>query len=118
MACYKSALIDLDSRWGNKGQAMQSYLTLGELTKAVELYFTADDPIESSNYLAKCISQPDRLRRVDTCTFKRMKTFTEEEILDTHKANGLYEIKESEAIVGSANIDEIAERGGNDLSPQ
>lgn len=88
MACYKSALIDLDRRWANKGQAMQSYVTLGELTKAVELYFTADDPTESSNYLAKCVSQPDRLRRVDT--------------------------GDSEAIVGSANIDEIAESSRND----
>jgi hypothetical protein len=88
MACYKSALIDLDRRWANKGQAMQTYITLDELSKAVKLYFTAEDPIKAHNYIYDCISQPDRLRRVDT--------------------------GDSEAIVGSANIDEIAEVNRND----
>lgn len=91
MACYKSALIDLDRREANKGQAMN--------WQCIEC--GADDLVdggvfrkinEKGDFAAFCKIckhvQPDRLRRVDT-------------------ENG-------EAIVGSANIDEIAEVGRND----
>lgn len=76
MACYKSALIDLDRRWANKGQDMEN-----KLKEYLERF--------GKNYPVLSLpNQPDRLRRVDT--------------------------NNSEAIVGSANIDEIAEPNRND----
>ncbi len=88
MACYKSALIDLDSRWGNKGQDMKEVKINGKI------YYQSTqediDRLPPMNFPKDLLTkyQPDRLRRVDTGN--------------------------SEAIVGSANIHEIAELGRND----
>jgi hypothetical protein len=84
MACYKSALIDLDCRWANKGQAMNE-----TIMKYFEMKLLWDSRrIMKGNKIVDIYMQPDRLRRVDT--------------------------RNSEAIVGSANIDEIAELNRND----
>ena len=44
---------------------MQSHITLGELSKAIELYFISDDPIKAYDYIYDCILQPERLSPKD-----------------------------------------------------
>ncbi len=88
MACYKSALIDLNCRWANKGQVMNE-----NIMKYFEMKLLWNKKrVMKGNEIIDIYVQPDRLRRVDT--------------------------GDSEAIVGSANINEIAENGRNDHSPQ
>lgn len=97
MACYKSALIDLDRRWANKGQEMEIKRENGKIITTMsfsECFVGFNDPEISKQIINRFDeillypNQPDRLRRVDTSN--------------------------SEAIVGSANIDEIAELNRND----
>lgn len=87
----------MDCRRANKGQDMTEFGSELILTGNVKYIGEGEDPSENPYMKAyaralKEIYQPDRLRRVDT-------------------ENG-------EAIVGSANIDEIVENGRNDHSPQ
>ena len=74
MACFKSALIDLDCRWANKGQAMQ--MTKRDFIKKrsnkkeathMEGKFFCDCRVRNfRKWLGvKLYGQPDRLRRVD-----------------------------------------------------
>ena len=91
MACYKSALIDLDCRWANKGQDMHQCGNENKgcvQNKSGKLIVYIFGSHFEANFCPFCGYQPDRLRRVDT--------------------------GDSEAIVGSANIDEIAELNRND----
>lgn len=84
MACYKSALIDLDCRWANKGQVVFLEHPEEKYLKEISL----DEFEIKLMELVRKYGQPERLRRVDT--------------------------ENSEAIVRSANIDEIAETSRND----
>ena len=78
----------MDCRWANKGQDMKKVMINGKEFWQQEQCDI--DRLPSMKYDKDMLTkyQPDRLRRVDTSN--------------------------SEAIVGSANIDEIAEVGRND----
>lgn len=99
MACYKSALIDLDRRWANKGQDMIDNSVDYRGFKVDKMALECDK--EMVDEFIDKLYQPDRLRRVDTC----------KELPDSLN---WCDPTTSEAIVGSANIDEIAESSRND----
>lgn len=115
IACYKSALIDLERRRANKGQAMNYFGSTLEITGDVEYIGEGENPKDNPYFQAwsrafkEIYGQPDRLRRVDTYISLNEYEGNEQQWKDCWL---------SEAIVGSANIDEIAEKGRNDLSPQ